>query len=152
VFLLSRIKEGYDECRDTDDAVANGLQRTGRIITSAALPVMMVFLGFAAGQSLGIKEMGLALALAVAVDATLVRCILVPATMTLAGHWNWHRHRCCLTQKPVAGPARRQPGPATGFRDLAIRRRRRRSGKRSKLPPLRPKASPCESRGARMTQ
>jgi len=89
VFLLSRIKEGYDECGDTDDAVANGLQRSGRIITSAALLIMIVFLGFAAGQSLGIKEMGLALALAVAVDATLVRCVLVPATMTLLGRWNW---------------------------------------------------------------
>jgi RND superfamily putative drug exporter len=89
VFLLSRIKECYDECGDSDRAVANGLQRSGRIITSAALLVLIVFLGFAAGQSLGIKEMGLALAVAVAVDATLVRCLLVPATMTLLGDANW---------------------------------------------------------------
>jgi RND superfamily putative drug exporter len=89
VFLLSRIKECYDECGDSDRAVANGLQRSGRIITSAALLVMIVFLGFAAGRSLGIKEMGLALAIAVAVDATLVRCLLVPATMTLLGDANW---------------------------------------------------------------
>ena len=86
VFLLSRIKECHDEGCDTDTAVAHGLQRSGRIITSAAALVMIVFLGFAAGSSLGIKEMGLALAIAVAVDATLVRCLLVPATMTLLGN------------------------------------------------------------------
>jgi putative drug exporter of the RND superfamily len=89
VFLLSRIKECHDEGCDNNTAVANGLQRSGRIITSAALLVMIVFLGFAAGQSLGIKEMGLALAIAVAIDATLVRCLLVPATMTLLGDANW---------------------------------------------------------------
>jgi RND superfamily putative drug exporter len=89
VFLLSRIKECYDEGCDTNKAVAYGLQRSGRIITSAAFLVMIVFLGFAAGQSLGIKEFGLALAIAVAVDATMVRCILVPATMTLLGKANW---------------------------------------------------------------
>jgi putative drug exporter of the RND superfamily len=89
VFLLSRIKECHDEGCDTNTAVANGLQRSGRIITSAAFLVMIVFLGFAAGQTLGIKEFGLALAIAVAVDATLVRCILVPATMTLLGKANW---------------------------------------------------------------
>jgi RND superfamily putative drug exporter len=89
VFLLSRIKEAYDESGDTNHAVATGLQRSARIITSAALAVVVVFLGFAAGHSLGIKEFGLALAIAVAVDATLVRCILVPATMTLLGRANW---------------------------------------------------------------
>jgi putative drug exporter of the RND superfamily len=89
VFLLSRIKECYDECGNTNNAVANGLQRSGRIITSAAFLVIIVFLGFAAGQTLGVKEFGLALAIAVAVDATLVRCILVPATMTLLGRANW---------------------------------------------------------------
>jgi RND superfamily putative drug exporter len=89
VFLLSRIKEAHDECGDTNHAVATGLQRSGRIITSAAFLVMIVFLGFAAGQSMGIKEFGLAMAIAVAVDATLVRCILVPATMTLLGSANW---------------------------------------------------------------
>jgi RND superfamily putative drug exporter len=89
VFLLSRIKEAHDECGDTDHAVATGLQRSGRIITSAAFAVVIVFLGFAAGHSLGIKEFGLALAIAVSVDATVIRCILVPATMTLLGRANW---------------------------------------------------------------
>jgi len=89
VFLLSRIKEAYDECGDSNQAVARGMQRSGRIITSAAALVMIVFLGFALGDNLGIKQMGLALAIAVLVDATLVRCLLVPATMTLLGKANW---------------------------------------------------------------
>jgi putative drug exporter of the RND superfamily len=89
VFLLSRIKEHHDEGSDTNHAVAAGLQRSGKIITSAALLVIIVFLGFAAGKTIAIKEFGLAMAIAVAVDATLVRCILVPATMTLLGPANW---------------------------------------------------------------
>jgi RND superfamily putative drug exporter len=89
IFLLARIKECYDECGNSNQAVANGLQRSGRIITSAAGLVLIVFLGFAAGKSLGIKELGLALAIAVVVDATIVRCLLVPATMTLLGDRNW---------------------------------------------------------------
>ena len=89
VFLLSRIKEHHDEGGDTNDAVAAGLQRSGKIITSAALLVIIVFLGFAAGKTIAIKEFGLAMAIAVAVDATLVRCVLVPATMTLLGPANW---------------------------------------------------------------
>jgi RND superfamily putative drug exporter len=89
VFLLSRIKELRDAGASNDQAVALGLQRSGRIITSAALVVVLVFAGFATGQLLVIKEMGIALAVAVAVDATLVRMLLVPATMTLLGEWNW---------------------------------------------------------------
>jgi len=89
VFLLSRIKEARDAGAENDVAVVNGLQRSGRIITSAALIVMIVFAGFASGQLLVIKEMGVALTVAVAVDATLVRVLLVPATMTLLGEWNW---------------------------------------------------------------
>jgi putative drug exporter of the RND superfamily len=89
VFLLARIKELYDSGMPNDDAVRVGLQRSGRIITSAALLIVIVFCGFAAGRMLGIKEMGFALAVAVVVDATLVRCLLVPATMTLLGDLNW---------------------------------------------------------------
>jgi RND superfamily putative drug exporter len=89
VFLLSRIKELHDSGVPNDEAVARGLQRSGRIITSAALVVVTVFAGFMFGELLIIKETGLALAVAVAVDATLVRILLVPATMTLLGDWNW---------------------------------------------------------------
>jgi RND superfamily putative drug exporter len=89
VFLLSRIKEFHDRGADNDEAVVRGLQASGRIITSAALIVILVFGGFVAGQLLIIKETGVALAVAVAIDATLVRMLLVPATMTLLGEWNW---------------------------------------------------------------
>ncbi len=89
VFLLSRIKEFRDRGMTNDEAVVAGLQRSGRIITSAALIVVLVFSGFVAGELLVIKQTGVALAVAVAVDATLVRCLLVPATMTLLGEWNW---------------------------------------------------------------
>jgi RND superfamily putative drug exporter len=89
VFLLSRIKEFHDQGMSNDESVVVGLQRSGRIITSAALIVVLVFGGFVAGELLVIKQTGVALAVAVAIDATLVRCLLVPATMTLLGEWNW---------------------------------------------------------------
>ncbi|MEO7129937.1 MAG: MMPL family transporter [Dermatophilaceae bacterium] len=89
VFLLSRITEEYRSGHDNDRAVSLGLQRTGKIITSAALLIIIVFAGFIAGDILIIKEMGLALVAAVAIDATIVRMLLVPATMTLLGRWNW---------------------------------------------------------------
>jgi len=89
VFLLSRIKEAWDQTGDNDRAVALGLQRTGRIVTSAAALIVVVFLGFAAGELLTIKEVGLGMAIAVILDATVVRMLLVPATMKLMGRWNW---------------------------------------------------------------
>ena len=89
VFLLSRIAEFHTAGLGNDRSVSLGLQRTGRIITSAALLIVIVFAGFIAGDILIIKEMGLALVAAVIIDATLVRMLLVPATMTLLGRWNW---------------------------------------------------------------
>ena len=89
VFLLSRIKEVHDETGDNDLAVAVGLQRSGRIITSAAFLIIVVFAGFAAGEVLAIKQLGVGLAIAVFVDATIVRTLLVPATMKLLGERNW---------------------------------------------------------------
>ena len=89
VFLLSRIRETTAERLDNDASVAVGLQRTGKIITSAALLIVVVFAGFASGQLLFMKQMGVGLALAVIVDATIVRSLLVPATMKLLGERNW---------------------------------------------------------------
>jgi len=89
VFLLSRIKELWDAGLGNDDAVRLGLQRSGRIITSAAVIIIVVFAGFVFGKLLVIKEVGFSLAFAVAIDATLVRMLLVPATMTLLGKYNW---------------------------------------------------------------
>ena len=89
VFLLSRIVELHEQGHDTREAVTLGLQRSGRIITSAALLIVIVFAGFAAGDLLVMKEMGTALVLAIIIDATLVRMLLVPATMSVLGSVNW---------------------------------------------------------------
>ncbi|RYV52905.1 MMPL family transporter [Pengzhenrongella frigida] len=89
VFLLSRIKELHDAGYSNNDSVRLGLQRSGRIITSAATIIVVVFTGFVFGELLVIKEVGFSLAVAVFIDATLVRLLLVPATMTLLGSWNW---------------------------------------------------------------
>ncbi|HWD47524.1 MAG TPA: MMPL family transporter [Actinomycetota bacterium] len=115
VFLLSRIKEAWDQTGDNDLAVALGLQRTGRIVTSAAALIVVVFLGFAAGELLTIKEVGLGMAIAVVLDATVVRMLLVPATMKLMGRWNWwaptplrrlHDRWGLVERGPAAEPAR----------------------------------------------
>ncbi|WP_051754808.1 MMPL family transporter [Kitasatospora purpeofusca] len=89
VFLLARIKELRDKGHSCTRAVELGVQRSGRIITSAALLMVIVFAGFALGDMLMVKQMGIALAVAVAVDATLVRCLLVPAAMSFFGEFNW---------------------------------------------------------------
>ncbi len=97
VFLLSRIKEVHDQTGDNDLAVAVGLQRSGRIITSAAALIVVVFAGFAAGEVLAVKQLGVGLAIAVIVDATIVRTLLVPATMKLLGERNWWAPRAAAT-------------------------------------------------------
>jgi RND superfamily putative drug exporter len=89
VFLLSRIKEEYDRTGDNVSSVALGLERTGRIVTAAAALLAVVFLAFATSHVTFIKLFGLGLALAVVLDATLIRAALVPAFMRLAGRANW---------------------------------------------------------------
>ena len=89
MFLLSRIKEEHDAGRDTLQAVAVGLQRSGRIITAAAVLIALVFVTFVTSGVTNIKELGVGVAFAIVVDATLVRALLVPAFMRLAGRWNW---------------------------------------------------------------
>lgn len=89
VFLLSRIKETYDAGADNTTAVAVGLERTGRLITAAAALIAVVWIAFMSSSVTFIKMLGLGMALAVIVDATLVRGVLVPAFMRLAGDWNW---------------------------------------------------------------
>jgi len=89
VFLLGRVKEYVDAGHDTNTAVRLGLQHTGRIITTAALCMLIVFGAFGLAQISDIEQIGVGLFVAVLVDATLVRCLLVPATMTLLGRWNW---------------------------------------------------------------
>jgi RND superfamily putative drug exporter len=89
VFLLSRMKEVWDRTGDNTEAVARGLERSGRIVTSAALIVVLVAGSFAFADIVLIKALGLGVAIAVALDATVVRALLVPATMRLLGRWNW---------------------------------------------------------------
>ncbi len=89
VFLLSRIKERYDETGDNRAAVSSGMQRTGWLITSAALLLAVVLGAFGTSKIIFIQEIGIGLAIAVIIDATLVRMLLVPATMRLLGKWNW---------------------------------------------------------------
>ncbi|WP_376807100.1 MMPL family transporter [Catellatospora aurea] len=89
VFLLSRVREEWDATGDNTQAVASGLQRTGGIITAAALLLMVVLGGFATGGTTTIKVLGVGMVVAVAIDAALVRAVLVPATMRLLGRWNW---------------------------------------------------------------
>ncbi|MGN6125951.1 MAG: MMPL family transporter [Humibacter sp.] len=89
MFILSRIKERVDAGTPGREAIALGLQRSGRIITSAALIIIVVFTGFATGDLVLIKQLGVALAFAVLIDATLVRCLLVPAFMTWQERIMW---------------------------------------------------------------
>ncbi|MDX6743508.1 MMPL family transporter [Actinocorallia sp. A-T 12471] len=89
VFLLSRVREEYRRTGDPRGSVVSGLAATGRIITSAALIMIAVFGGFVLDPGVIIKQVGVGLAVAVAVDATLVRLVLVPAAMALLGRWNW---------------------------------------------------------------
>src|SRR3954453_21914908 len=90
VFLLSRIRERYEQSGDTPDAVIHGIAATGRIITGAALIIVVVFAGFAAGQLVMFQQMGFGVAIALLVDATLIRMVVVPAVMTVLGDWNWY--------------------------------------------------------------
>ncbi|HEY6960615.1 MAG TPA: MMPL family transporter [Gaiellaceae bacterium] len=89
VFIVSRMREAHDAGERDADAVAHGLQRTGRIVTAAAAIMVAAFLGFAAGRIEGLRQFGVGLAVAVALDATIVRAVLVPSLMTLLGRWNW---------------------------------------------------------------
>jgi RND superfamily putative drug exporter len=90
VFLLTRIREEYDKTGDNAEAVAYGLRTTGGIITGAAIIMVAVFSGFAAGRLTPLEQMGFGLAVAVFIDATIVRSILVPASMRLLGDRNWY--------------------------------------------------------------
>jgi RND superfamily putative drug exporter len=89
VFLVTRMREAWDEGEDNAQAVAHGLERTGRIVTAAAIVMVAAFSGFVAGSILGLQEFGLGLAVAIFVDATIVRAILVPSLMALFGRYNW---------------------------------------------------------------
>jgi putative drug exporter of the RND superfamily len=121
VFLLSRIREQYRERRDTAEAVVFGVVSTGRIITGAALIIVVVFASLARGNLVMFQELGLGVAVALLLDATIVRVVLVPSAMCVLGRWNWYPSR--LSRVDVSP----QPAPAadSGFAEqptVAIRR------------------------------
>jgi uncharacterized membrane protein YdfJ with MMPL/SSD domain len=112
VFLLSRIRERYEATGDTRRAVAEGLAASARTITSAALIMVAVFGVFIAVGVPSIQQIGLGTAVAIALDATLVRLILVPAAMELLGDWNWYLPRPLARILPRAGFESVSPEPA----------------------------------------
>jgi len=93
VFLLSRIRERYDASGDTGDAVLHGVAATARIITGAALIIVAVFLGFAMGDLVMFQQMGFGVAVALLLDATVIRSVVLPSAMKLLGSWNWYLPR-----------------------------------------------------------
>jgi putative drug exporter of the RND superfamily len=90
VFILSRVREEYDSCGDTDEAIVRGLGRTGRLVTSAALILFLAFVALASGPSIEIKVLATGLAAGIALDATIVRALVVPALVSLLGKANWY--------------------------------------------------------------
>jgi RND superfamily putative drug exporter len=105
VFIVTRMREAWDEVPDNPRAVAIGLERTGRVVTAAAIVMVAAFSGFISGRILGLQEFGLGLAVAIFVDATIVRAILVPSLMAILGRWNW------WLPERVARLARVRPSP-----------------------------------------
>jgi uncharacterized membrane protein YdfJ with MMPL/SSD domain len=87
---LSRIREAYDRGMNTEQAVAHGIKTTAGVVTSAAIVMVCVFSVFATLQMLIFKQFGVGLAAAILIDATVVRAVLLPATMKLLGDWNWY--------------------------------------------------------------
>jgi len=90
VFILSRIREAYDRGATTDEAVAHGIKTTAGVITSAALVMVCVFSVFGVLSFMIFKQIGVGLAAAILIDATIVRAVLLPASMKLLGEWNWY--------------------------------------------------------------
>ena len=90
VFILSRIREGHDKGMGTDEAIAHGIKSTAGVVTSAAIVMVGVFCIFGALQAMIFKQFGVGLAAAILIDATIIRAILLPASMKLLGDWNWY--------------------------------------------------------------
>jgi uncharacterized membrane protein YdfJ with MMPL/SSD domain len=103
VFILTRIREAFDRGRSTEDAVSHGIKSTAGVVTSAAIVMISVFAIFATLSLLIFKELGVGLAVAVLIDATVIRGVLLPAAMKLLGDWNWYLPKW-LEWLPRIGP------------------------------------------------
>jgi RND superfamily putative drug exporter len=119
VFLLGRIKEGHDSGLSTREAVSQGMQRTGRVVTAAALLFCIAIGAFASSSIVFIKEVGVGTALAVIIDATIVRALLVPSLMALLGEWNWWAPRPLRSIYDRLGLERLEAGTETRVRVAA---------------------------------
>jgi uncharacterized membrane protein YdfJ with MMPL/SSD domain len=118
VFLVSRMREEWDETRDNVRAVSLGLAKTGRIVTAAGLIMFAAFMGFVAGSIVGLQQFGFGLAMAILIDVTIVRALLVPSAMALFGRWNWWLPagvaRVFFVKPSLLEPkASRRPAPGT---------------------------------------
>jgi putative drug exporter of the RND superfamily len=116
VFLLSRIKERYDQTGSTNDAIVHGISSTARLITGAALIIVAVFGGFAMGDLVMFQQMGFGVAVALLIDATIIRAVLLRAAMRLLGRWNWYLPRWLewLPRIQVEPETAKPPAPAAG--------------------------------------
>jgi RND superfamily putative drug exporter len=113
VFLVSRMREEWDRLKDNEQAVALGLAKTGRIVTAAGLVMFAAFMGFVAGSIVGLQQFGFGLAMAILIDVTIVRALLVPSVMKLMGRWNWWLPAWLARPLRVpASPLEEQPAPA----------------------------------------
>jgi putative drug exporter of the RND superfamily len=124
VFILSRVREAHEDGMNTEDAVAHGIKATAGVVTSAAIVMVAVFAIFATLEEITFKMLGIGLAVAVLLDATIVRAVLLPATMKLLGDWNWYLPGWLdwiprITAEPTAGPA---PTPAASPTSLTTAR------------------------------
>ena len=112
VFILARVREEYDQTRDTDEAVVFGLSRTGRLVTSAALILFLTFAAMASGPGTDVKIMATGLAAGILLDATVIRALLVPAAVSWFGRWNWWLPPAAARVLRV--PASPEPAPQAG--------------------------------------
>jgi RND superfamily putative drug exporter len=112
VFMLTRMREAYDETGDTNRAISLGLARTGKLVTSAALVLMFAFFVLASSPGVDIKQFGIGLAAGIIFDATVIRALLVPALMRLLGKWNWWMPRFAARALFVREPERALERPA----------------------------------------
>ena len=117
VFILSRIREAYDRGASTDEAIAHGIKPTAGVVTSAAIVMVCVFSVFATLSMLFFKQFGVGLAAAILIDATIVRAVLLPASMKLLGDWNWYLPEwlavASAARAGVRDRARAEPAPVS---------------------------------------
>jgi RND superfamily putative drug exporter len=113
VFMLTRMREAYDETGDTRHAVALGLARTGKLVTSAALVLMFAFFVLSTSPGVDVKQFGIGLAAGIIFDATVIRALIVPALMRLLGDWNWwlppRAARALFVRSPETPPPVTEP-------------------------------------------